>query len=259
MQNPLIGYWNGSGLERGDTVLLHSSMKRAFRFLISRKVEPTPNLVIDSIFDQIGEEGTVLFPLFNFDFTKTRNFSMISTPSQMGLVTEFARQNYKGFRTGHPIYSFFAVGSKAECFKNLNNLSGYGSDSPFAKLIDIGGKIASVDLDDQNSMTMYHHVEEMLGVEYRYFKKFQGNYENLNGVTVPAEYLLFVRNLEQGVKTDVNRMGEILWRENLYNGNRPGQGNGMRVILAERLFDRTAKEITEGRALQTLYSIEKSE
>lgn len=255
MENPLQGYWAGSGLQKGDTVLLHSSMRRAFRFLISKKVEPSPKLIVDSILEEVGSEGTVVFPLFNFDFPTSQKFSILTTPSQMGVVTEFARINYRGFRTGHPIYSFYAIGAKSELFEGINNKSGYGSDSPFAKLLELNGKIASIDLDDQNSMTMYHFVEESLNVDYRYFKNFQGSYENSEGKVTSEEYSLFVRDLERGVLTDVNRMGEILWAEGRYKGNRPGVGNGMRTIQAESLVDRTTKEIVEGRALQTLYSI----
>ena len=255
MANPLLGYWEGSGLQRGDVVLLHSSMLRTLTFLKIQKVKPSPRLVIDSIIDQIGSEGTILFPLFNFDFPQTKYFSMLTTPSQMGAVTEFARLNYDGFRTGHPIYSFYVIGSDSAEFKQINNRSGYGPDSPFAKLLEMDGKIASVDLDDQNSMTMYHFVEEKLKVNYRYFKTFNGNYENQKGIVSSENYLLFVRDLEKGVLTDVNRMGEILWREGLYMGNRPGVGNGLRVIKAENLVSRTSKEIISGRAIQTLYSV----
>jgi aminoglycoside N3'-acetyltransferase len=99
MENPLRGYWAGSGLQKGDTVLLHSSMKRAFRFLISKKVEPSPKLIVDSILEEVGIEGTIIFPLFNFDFPTSREFSMLTTPSQMGVVTEFVRNNFVGHRT----------------------------------------------------------------------------------------------------------------------------------------------------------------
>ena len=104
---------------------------------------------------------------------------------------------------------------------------------------------------------MYHHVEEMCKVPYRYFKEFEGEYESINGFVEVKEYLLFVRDLELGVVTNVDRMAEILWQENLYKGNRPRVGNGMRTILARTLFDRTKKEILDGRAIDTLYSINK--
>lgn len=256
MINPLIGYWENSGLQSGDAVLVHSSMRRAFRFLVANNVEPSPGLVIESLLSQVGPDGTIIFPLFNFDFPVTKSFSMLTTPSQMGVITEFARLNYEGFRTGHPIYSFFAIGARAEQFKDINNKSGYGPDSPFAKLLDLNGKIASVDLEDQDSMTIYHFIEERMNVNYRYHKKFQGKYEGLDGSISTQEYSLFVRDLDKGVITDVNRMGEILWDERLYMGLRPGVGNGMRTISVKQIVTRTEKEILEGRASQTLYSIQ---
>jgi aminoglycoside N3'-acetyltransferase len=256
MENPLIGYWAESGLNRGDTVLFHSSMARTFRYLLSKGAKPDPRAVIDSILDQVGPEGTVLFPLFNFDFPTEKKFSMLTTPSQMGVITEFSRLNFAGARTGHPIYSFYAIGALSEEFKGLNNRSGYGPDSPFAKLLELNGKVASVDLDDQHSMTMYHFVEEKMRVDYRYFKTFSGSYEDLNGSVTSEEYILYVRDLERGIVTNLNRMGEILWSEGLYIGNRPGVGNGLRIIQAESFVSRVSKEIFEGRAAETLYSIE---
>lgn len=256
MNNPLFGYWADSGIHAGDTVLVHSSMKRTFKHLADQGFQADPKIIIDSLLDQIGNKGTILFPIFNFDFPTSKKFSMLTTPSQMGVVTEFARTKYEGYRTGHPIYSFYAIGSYSDEFKDINNKSGYGKDSPFAKLLEMDGKIASIDLDDQNSMTAYHFIEEIMKVDYRYFKTFSGKYENKLGIVSSEKYTLFVRNLEKGVKTNVNRMGEILWSEGLYKGNRPGKGNGMRSIEIKSLVSRTSKEIYEGRAIQTLYSID---
>ena len=232
-------------------------MKRVFRYLITNGYDANPALIIDSLIDTVGPEGTILFPLFNFDFPTSRYFSMISTPSQMGTITEFARLNFEGSRTGHPLYSFYALGHNAKEFTGINNKSGYGSDSPFAKVIELNGKIASVDLDDQNSMTMYHFVEESMKVNYRYFKDFSGTYEDLSGAESERTYSLYVRDIDNGIVTDVNRMGEILWKENLYQGNRPRISNGMRTILAKKFYERTAQEIEAGRALDTLYSVNK--
>jgi aminoglycoside 3-N-acetyltransferase len=257
MENLLADYWEGSGLEKGDTVLLHSSMKRLLDYLTSNQVIDPPKKIIDSLISYLGIKGTLILPLFNFDFPKSKFFSMRSTPSQMGTITEYARRYVPGVRTGHPIYSFFITGYNQNEFDKIDNISGYGIDSPFAKLISLEGKIAAVDLEDSRCMTMYHHVEEMCKVPYRYFKEFEGEYESINGSIEFKKYLLFVRDLDRGVVTNVDRMGEILWKENLCKGNRPRIGNGMRTILARTLFDRTKKEILHGRAIDTLYSIYK--
>ena len=257
MENILAHHWEGSGLETGDTVLLHSSMKRLLDYLTINQVVDPPKKIIDSLISHLGSEGTLILPLFNFDFPKSRFFSMRSTPSQMGTITEYARSYMPGVRTGHPIYPFFITGYHESKFKDIDNISGYGIDSPFAKVISLNGKIAAVDLEDSRCMTMYHHVEEICKVPYRYFKQFEGGYESINGSIETKKYMLFVRDLELGVITNVDRMGEILWQENLYKGNRPRVGNGMRTIMASTLFDRTKKEILEGRAIDTLYSINK--
>jgi aminoglycoside 3-N-acetyltransferase len=232
-------------------------MKRTFSQLISIGSQPGPGIIVDSLLEQIGNSGTLLLPLFNFEFPDTKYFSINDTPSQMGVITEFARKNYSGVRTGHPIYSFYAIGANDQQFSGIDNKSGYGIDSPFALLRQLGGKIGIVDLEDQNSMTSYHHVEEMLSVDYRYFKDFSGEYVDSASLSSEKTYSLFVRDLSRGVTTDVNRMGEILWREGLYKGFRQGVGNGLRTIDAQELFNRTSTEILEGRALGTLYSIKK--
>ena len=257
MSNPLNGYWANSGINQGDTVLIHSSMRRTFLEVARRGYKPTSEIVIESLLDLVGGTGTLLFPLFNFDFPVTKHFSLLSTSSQMGRVTEDARLKLHGSRTGHPIYSVYAIGQNEKHFSKIDNFSGYGSDSPFAKLRELDGKIAIIDLDDQHSMTFYHHVEEMHEVDYRYHKTFEGEYIDAKGTSSAKKYSLFVRDLDRGVQTDVNQMGQILWQNDLYIGSLPGIGNGMRSVSANLLFERTSLEITQGRALGTLYSIHK--
>ncbi|MGA9075436.1 MAG: hypothetical protein WB368_15075, partial [Candidatus Sulfotelmatobacter sp.] len=53
-----------------------------------------------------------------------------------------------------------------------HNFSGDGADSPFGILHKEGGKIAVLDLPDQQSMTFHHYVEESLSVDYRFHKRF---------------------------------------------------------------------------------------
>ena len=79
----------------------------------------------------------------------------------MGSLTEYVRKNKNIIRTGHPIYSFGVIGAKENKFKDVNNVSGYGKDSPFSILTSLDGKIAVLGLNEQRSMTYYHYVEEL--------------------------------------------------------------------------------------------------
>jgi aminoglycoside 3-N-acetyltransferase len=255
----LAANWRASGLTDGDTVLVHSSLRRTLGVIAEPGMQDPVGTVLRSFREAVGPAGTLLLPLFNFDFTKGVPFDMRTTPSQMGALTEAARNCLGAVRTGHPIYSFAVLGGHAERFRDVVNQSGYGADSPFARLRELGGKIAVLDLRDQHSMTFYHHVEEMLDVPYRFHKAWTGAYTDMRGETSNREFSLFVRNLEQRVETDVDRMGELLWSKGLYAGSRPGVGSGLRVISADDLFQETAAVIRRGHAKHFLYSIRKGD
>lgn len=250
MTEKLVEGWRACGVSTGDTILIHSSVKRT---LATHQVDPEE--VMHSLLDAVGADGTVIFPLFNFDFPKGIAFDYRTTPSQMGALTEAARKHPNAVRSGHPIYSFAAIGAEASSF-DVDNKSGYGADSPFARLRELNGKVAVLDLPDQHSMTFYHHVEEMHEVDYRYFKEFEGAYTDREGYTSQRRYRLFVRDIERGVVTDVNPMGELLWEQGLYRGDRPKTGVGLRTIRARQLYDAVSKVIEAGHAEGLLFSIE---
>lgn len=248
--------WQSAGIEEGDIVLIHSSLRRLLlRTMRATRHRSSPAEVLESLQNAVGSSGTLLFPLFNFDFTKGVRFDIRNTPSQMGTLTETARAHPDAVRTGHPIYSFAALGADNALFRDIDNFSGYGADSPFAVLHRKKAKIAILDLPDQNSMTFYHYVEESLSVDYRFHKTFTAPYSDFAGETETRTYGLFVRDIDRGVQTDVDPMGDLLWERGLYKGDRAGQGSGLRTIRATDLFDAVASVIDEGRAEGLLYSI----
>ncbi|MEE4195732.1 MAG: AAC(3) family N-acetyltransferase [Anaerolineae bacterium] len=253
----LAAEWRNAGLNEGDIVLIHSSLKRTFLRFEEEEETLDVQKILDSFFLAVGKSGTLLLPLFNFDFSsKGTPFDIRNTPSQMGSLTNTARLMEGAVRTGHPIYSFAVLGAQKEKFAGIDNFSGYGADSPFAVLRKLDGKIASLNLMDQNSMTFYHHVEEMHQVDYRYMKEFTADYTDWDGNTEERTYGLFVRNVEKGVLTHVNPCGELMWEAGLYSGCRPDQGCGMRVISANAMFDFVSDIIESGKARGILYRLE---
>ena len=256
VQDTLAKEWRNAGVCEGDTLLIHSSIKATLRRYIKLKVKITPQDILGSFLKALGDSGTLLLPLFNFDFTQGVAFDIRNTPSQMGALTEIARIHPMAVRTGHPIYSFAVIGSKAEAFRGIDNFSGYGANSPFAMLRAMGGKIAVLSLPDQNSMTYYHYIEEMNEVNYRYRKEFTGEYIDSSGAATQRTYGLFVRDIERGVLTHVNPMADLLWKEGLYAGFKAGEGCGLRVIDAQAMYDFVSNVITSGNAKNTLYRLE---
>lgn len=254
----LANQWRSAGVEDGDTLLVHSNVFKTLSLLRRNNYPPSISVVLDSFLEAVGKNGTLLFPLFNFDFTQGTPFDINKTPSHMGALTEEARLRPESVRTGHPIYSFAVLGHHASIFENVNNQSGYGEDSPFGILRKIGGKIAALNLEDQHCMTFYHHIEEMNQVDYRYFKTFTGPYTDKSGKCNERSYSLYVRDLDRGVKTHLQPMEEMIWAAGLYSGARPTESHGLRVVNATRMFDFVSDVIRSGHALGNLYTIDKS-
>jgi aminoglycoside 3-N-acetyltransferase len=249
MKHTLIENWKKCGVESGDVLLVHTSLSRTLN-----NYDTTPQVVLESFLDILGPEGTLLLPLFNFEFTKGVPFDFHNTPSHMGALTEAGRLHPEAVRSGHPIYSFAVIGAQADLF-DVDNYSAYGENSPFAILRELDGKIGVIDLDDQNSMTFYHHIEEMHDVDYRYLKEFTGEYTDAEGKTETKTYAIFVRNLDMGVLTDVNPMGERLWEKGLYSGDRAKEKTGFRVISANEMYEEVSQVIQSGQAQKYLYSL----
>lgn len=250
----MAALWASCGLGRGDTVLLHSSVSRLMAGL--RRSGSALRLadVLESFLLALGGKGTLILPTFNFGFAHGEPFDIVNTPSHMGALTELARRDPRAVRTGHPIYSFAVIGNLAHEFHGLENFSGYGRDSPFGRLLDLDGKIAALDLADEQCMTFYHFVEEDENVPYRYHKTFRGRYIDENGKVSMRDFGLFVRDIDAGVETDVSAMGERLWNLGVCVGSRPGEGTGLRTLRATEVAHHTRAVIRSGQALGTLYT-----
>ena len=84
---------------------------------------------MENFIHAIGNEGTLLIPLLNFDFNDTKIFDANNPKSQMGVLTD--EEDRPGIiRMGNSVYLFGVFGYAKNNFTNINNESAYESDSP---------------------------------------------------------------------------------------------------------------------------------
>jgi len=250
--------WIRCGVNEGDVLLLHSNIMGILTQYRRKKIKLLPIDILESFMYALGESGTLILPLFNFTFTEGVPFDIRTTPSEMGVLSECGREHPRSVRTGHPIYSFSVIGKESKMFMAVDNYSGYGEDSVFAMLRELDGKIGVLNLPDQNSMTFYHHVEEMQKVPYRYFKEFKGQYTDWNGDTKEKAYALYVRDIEKGVETHVGPMEDLLWKNGLYHGDELNDDTGLRTIAAREMYTFVSDIIKRGQSEGLLYRVAKN-
>lgn len=225
---------NWNLLERGDTVLIHSGATRTLR-----RYRVTPEQIVRSLLDTVGERGTVVFPVFFFPWCDGKPFDVRKTEGETGVLGNTAL-NMGAVRSMNPVYSFAAIGENEHLF-DIDNYYMLGKGTPFDVLLKLDAKIAALDVDDNHCMTMYHHVEKMEGATNRFEKMFSGHYTDWMGCTTWKDYSYFVR--KEGVVTDVAPIEKILWGRGIWRGNKPNQGDGMRVTRARDLYEATADVI----------------
>ncbi len=231
----VIGF-SDLGVDTGDTILVHSSYK-AFG-----GVEGGPQTVIDSLLEVLGEEGTLIMPTFNFDFCKGAPWDVRNTLSQMGVITNMVRENPEAKRVFHPIYSFAIIGEHAETLTRERYKSSFEKKSLFGKLRDLNGKIMIIGLSYTNSMTFFHHIEQMEGVDYRYLKAFTGTVTEQNGEAYEDTFTMLVRDLDKGVITEVDPMGKLMEEAGLVSIRQIGDAT-VKLMKADDVYTFTAREM----------------
>ena len=249
--------WQELGIDPSDTILIHSNIRPLLRYFLKRKIKISPNDILDSLLSYMNSDGNLIFPAFNFDVINSGLFSISSTKSEMGLLSETARTHIDSYRTNHPVYSFSSFGGISKDLSKISNYTSYGIDSPFETMKNYDGKILVIDLDENKSMTYYHHVEELVEVSYRYKKSFKVEVINeLNAPSTFKEFSIYVRKIDEGVVTNVEPMGKYLGRIGYYNNRIFMDKISTRIIKIEDLVRETKRVINQGQALGMLYQIE---
>ncbi len=195
------------GLIRGDTLLIHSALFR-LGIINCTEVKDILNTIYTIIKDIIGDSGTIVVPTFTFGFSSGEDFDIENTASKnMGNFSEYIRTHEASVRSKHPIQSVSALGDKAKWICELNSYSGFGKDSPFARLLEASGKILL--LGRPVSTSFVHLLEEYNQVPYRFWKEFSGNYIK-DGLCEYKTYGLFVRDHATNPQIQLKKIESVL-------------------------------------------------
>jgi aminoglycoside 3-N-acetyltransferase len=247
----LVNGFRKLGVAEGDTLLVHSSYKSF------GEVDGGPATVNRALEAALGTdgEGTLIMPTFNFDFNKGAPWDVRTTPSKMGVLTELVRTDPRAKRVFHPFYSFAVLGKHAEMLGSLRYKSAYERNSVFGKLRDLDGKIMVIGLSYNNSMTFFHHIEQMEGVDYRFLKQFTGEVTDENGNTYTDTFEMLVRDVDKGVMTMVDPMGALMEQAGVIKSAKIGDAD-VKLMKANEVYEFTAREMKRDPHL--LYYVDKS-
>ena len=161
-----------------------------------------PNTFLDALETNVGDSGTILIRCFTWDFCHGKKFDINSSPSQSGALGNIAMKRMGYERTRHPIYNWMVKGKWRDYLCSIDEKESFGKGSVFAweekndNAIQLNvGKLQS------NGITLFHYIEEKVGVPYRYIKDFRGEYVDHLGRSEWKTYSMYVRDLNYDIDT----------------------------------------------------------
>lgn len=182
------------GIVEGDSVMIHSSL-RSLGFL-----ENAAQTFIDAALEAVGKKGNLLMPSspiaqLQLHYAQSNPiFSIAETPSAMGLISEIFRKQKGVLRSPHPTEAVCAFGPNADWLTEGHYLqpTPYNSFSPFARLMQMEGKILYCGVTLDNAGTHLHTLEDAVDFPHPvYYKEpFRLKIRDANGRVYEHETLV---------------------------------------------------------------------
>lgn len=220
-------------IEEGDIIYVISDVLELAKISRLHGEKFDAQQFLDTLMKKVGMHGTILVPVFNWDFCEGKPFDYRNTPGKTGALGNAALKNMEFKRTRHPVYSFAVWGNRQNEICSIDVEDSFGSGTIFDYLYKNKAKSLVIGLNALEGLTMVHYVEQIVGVPYRYFKEFEGRYIDCEGIEQKKKMLMYVRDLNIDPEEDMVHLSQIL--EDLKISNtRIINGIPFRVVLLEQ-------------------------
>lgn len=159
------------GLEKGDTVFVHSNIA-AFGTTENFSRKEALNLFYGAFVEVLGSEGTLCVPAYFYEYARfgiPYDISLSPVSKELGVFPIFINSLPERKRSCNPLAAVAAVGKNADYICEIKNRHNYGEDSAFNRLHKLNAKIVMLGTTI-NSVTFCHYIEYHVGVPHMYNK-----------------------------------------------------------------------------------------
>ena len=227
------------GVREGDVVFTHAGVGMLGRPAEGLERETIAALFLTAFQEVLGPGGTWILPAYSYSYTRGEPFDPAATPPRnMGVLSEILWRHPEAARSLDPIFSVVALGGRAqEIAERAADDDCFGPRSVYALLLELDGAVCNVGIGSHSAFI--HHVEQRLGVPYRFPKRFRGT-TVVDGSARETEVVYNVRALDNPRHVPYfMRLDADGRREGLVRGARVGRGeiNHVRVRDMKTLIE----------------------
>lgn len=171
-------------------------------------------ILINSILDCIGQEGSILIPSFTYSPAHKEVFDPLVSLPKVGGFANLAFHSNMFKRTLDPMFSWLVLGKAQQILTSTLFMNAFGENSSFAIIEQLNPKVLMLGVPLSNGFTYVHRMEEKYNVNYRFLKKFP-SVISVNGVLSEFDYTYFVRELKEEYKCDLSGIENELIEEGI--------------------------------------------
>ena len=242
------------GVQAGDVIFTHVDLAALGMPELTNANLPSRNrralgeaicrLIYTAVTHVIGESGTWLVPTYSYSFGKQQLYDPATTPSSVGTFTEWFRQQPDVMRSADPMFSVAGIGPQtAALFADLPH-DCFGPDCIYDRLHRANAKIVNLGVGVRD-MTFLHHVEQSVGVPYRFKKLFLGQ-QMLHDSDKPqlhkSGWLYNVRPFTENCRPAFDKLDPVLRVNGVLQAASVGLGEVLSIACGD-LFNCAAAEI----------------
>ena len=227
-----------TGLHEGDVVLVHSAMRTMGH------IRGGADTVVKAFIEVLGDRGTLVVPTFTFahETEKDPIIDPINDFSEMGAITESARNHPQARRSVAFRHSFAAIGRYAEVITKVDPaLSVFDLRSTFGVMLSLDTQVMMIGLT-YASCTSFHFAEWLSQVPYRQVIDLTVKVRRANGRIVQQAMIDYQPYSYSGTqRPDFNRLGKMLEDQRRVTissiGNAVARRVGIRDLISLAQFE----------------------
>jgi aminoglycoside N3'-acetyltransferase len=175
-----------------DFVVLYAGIWQ-FGHRFGLRPEALLDCLIAALLNRIGPRRTLVVPAYVSNFPETRKFDLIRSLAYTGVIANRLLQHSQAIRTAQPMDSYVAIGPHARDISALPCTTAWGDDGVMGFFDTVDARQVILGVPWHSSCSHCHRCEEVVGVPYRYYKRFAGRLLN-NGEDVgPCQEVMYVR------------------------------------------------------------------
>lgn len=140
--------------------------------------------------------GNIIIPTFSYSFLKGESiFDIYNTPSNLEYISENLRKLDPEKRSCDPIFSYLIYGNFFDNrHKEVHDYDSFGKGGLIDDLFQSNGYLCAIG-GVLEHLTELHYIENLLGVNYRFNKKFYGHTIDSKGLVKKQTCNFFCRKL----------------------------------------------------------------